>query len=184
MVGRITLCTIVLAAVAPAIAWGGGFATAGVSPPPADTKPGAPWNAKLTILQHGRTPLDNVKPAVIIRPAGGGTARTFRAKPTGEPGEYVARVVFPTAGRWSYVVDDGFSARHDFAPVTIGGAGAGAPTPAAARDGAPPANPVDGGGIDVWLALGLAAAAGVLAGLATLAFRRRRGSGPTAVAGG
>lgn len=175
MLGRITLCTMVAAAVAPAIAWGGGFATAGVAPPPANTKPGAPWNARLTILQHGRTPLDNVKPTVIIRPAGGGTARTFQAKPTGEPGEYVARVVFPTAGRWTYVVDDGFTARHDFAPVTIGGAGASAPTPAAVRGG---------DGIDLWLALGFAAGAGVLAGLATLAVRRRRGSGPAVAAGG
>jgi hypothetical protein len=174
MLGRMTLGAMVAAAVAPAMALGGGFATAGVAPPPSDTKPGAPWNAKLTILQHGRTPLDNVKPSITIKPAGGGAPHVFQAKPTGKPGEYAARVVFPTAGRWTYVVDDGFSARHDFAPVTIGGSGAASPAVAGG----------DEGGIDVWLALGLAAAAGLLAAVATLGLRRRRGSGSAVAAGG
>lgn len=169
MLGRMTLGVMVAAAVAPAVALGGGFATAGVAPPPSDTKPGAAWNAKLTILQHGRTPLDNVKPSITIKPVEGGASRVFPAKPTGTPGEYVARVVFPTAGRWTYVVDDGFSARHDFAPVTISGSASSSPAVA---------------GIDVWLALGLAAGAGLLAAVATLGFRRRRGSGSAVAAGG
>jgi hypothetical protein len=173
----------VAAAATPAAALAGGWATAGVAPPPADTKPGKPWNAELTLLQHGRTPLEGVKPSVIISPARGGSPRTFAAKPTGEPGKYVARVVFPAAGRWTYAVDDGFSARHEFALVTIGGAASTAPVPgAAAREPVPAGD--DGGGPGVWLALGLAGAAGLVAGLAMLLLRRRRDSGAAAPAGG
>lgn len=185
MLGRIMLTGALLAAaVAPAVAWGGGYATAGVSPPPPETAAGVPWNAELTILQHGRTPLAGVKPSVIIRPAGGGPARTFAAKPTAKPGVYVARVVFPKAGRWKYTIDDGFSARHDFAAVTIGGSGASAPAPAAARGPEAPLEAADDGSVDVRLAAGLALAVGTLTGVVVLALRRRRpGSGTTAPTG-
>ena len=56
------------------------------------------------------------------------------AKPTGRPGVYEARAVFPEAGRWTYTVDDGFSRIHDYPAVTIGGAASAA---AAAGDGFP-----------------------------------------------
>ena len=36
-------------------------------------------------------------------------APVFAAEPTGQPGVYRARVVFPSAGTWSYGVDDGFA---------------------------------------------------------------------------
>ena len=57
---------------------------------------------------------------------------TFAAKPTGKPGVYRAAVVFPTAGKWSYEVDDGFISGqpHTFPPVQIG-----APAPAPRRGG-------------------------------------------------
>ena len=38
----------------------------------------------------------------------GDTIKDFAAKPTGKPGVYRAEVVFPTAGRWTYQIDDGF----------------------------------------------------------------------------
>ena len=44
--------------------------------------------------QHGRTPLEGVAPTVHIR--SGDTTRTFVAEPTGKPGVYHARVVFPS----------------------------------------------------------------------------------------
>jgi hypothetical protein len=115
-----------VALAAPAAALGGGWATAGVAPPPDDIGAGDTWNARITILQHGQTPLAGVTPTLTIR--NGGTTKTFKATPTGTTGVYVAKVVFPTEGKWSYAVHDGFTQyggakTHSFAPVSIGTAG-------------------------------------------------------------
>ena len=99
----------------------GGWATAGLAPPPDGVGAGDTWKAEVTILQHGRTPLDGVRPAVII--SNGKTTLPFAAKPTGEPGTYVANVKFPRGGEWRYSVDDGFGRTHTFAPVDVGGSG-------------------------------------------------------------
>ena len=164
----------------PCAAGAGGFATVGLSSLPDGTAPGKPWRVQLTILQHGRTPLSGLKPTVRIRSADGRTTRTFAARPAGQRGIYVASVVFPAAGRWRYVVDDGFSQTHTFAPARIGGAGAAsgaAPTARASDAPAPqPARPRadDGGGGNVGAALGAGAGAGVLAALLTAALLSRR----------
>ena len=90
----------------PAAAGAGGFATAGLSSTPEGVAPGQPWKVDITVLQHGRTPLDGLQPSVVIR--SGDTTREFAAAPTGKTGVYRAEVVFPTAGRWDYEVLDGF----------------------------------------------------------------------------
>jgi hypothetical protein len=124
----IGLCFAALAF--PAGAMAGGWATVGISPPPDDMGPGQTWNAEMKILQHGVTPLEGVEPIVMI--SNGSTDKSFTATPTGKPGVYVAKVVFPSRGNWSYRVDDGFSQTHSFAPVSIGvvgdGGGDGFPT--------------------------------------------------------
>ncbi len=106
---------LALAAAAAA----GGWATAGLAPPPDDIAAEVVWKAEVTLLQHGRTPLEGVEPAVIIR--NGKTEDRFAAKPTDEPGVYVAEVTFPSGGTWRYFVDDGFGGTHSFAPVEIAG---------------------------------------------------------------
>jgi hypothetical protein len=118
------------ALVLPASALAGGWATAGVGPPPDDMGPGQTWDAKITVLQHGNpeTPLMGVVPTLTIK--NGATTKTFEAKPTDEPGVYIAEVVFPRAGTWSYSVYDGFTQydgarEHTFKPVAIGVAGDG-----------------------------------------------------------
>jgi hypothetical protein len=122
---RATFAALAAALALPAAAVAGGWATAGVGPPPPNTGPGDPWNAEITVLQHGVTPLDGISPAVIIRNDDTGATKRFAAKPTGEPGKYVATVVFPSAGTWRYEVFDGFTQHggartHTFAPVDIG----------------------------------------------------------------
>jgi hypothetical protein len=148
----------------PAAAHAGGWATVGLSSTPAGTAPGSPWSVDVEVLQHGRTPLQDVEPAVIVTDAAGKSTR-FDATPTGKPGVYRAEVVFPKAGEYSYAVDDGFiGAVHNFPSVTIGAA---APTAAA------PAVAGDDGGFP-WLALTLGlAGAGALAALALTVTRRR-----------
>jgi hypothetical protein len=124
---RRLLIGFALAALAlPAGALGGGWATAGLAPPDDGVGPGDTWNAQITILQHGMTPLNGVSPTVTIR--NGSTAKTFKATPAGEPGKYVAKVVFPSGGSWTYEVYDGFTQyggakTHSFPAVTIGTAG-------------------------------------------------------------
>ena len=120
---KLLLALAVVAVVAPASALGGGWATAGLAPPPDDIGAGDTWNARITILQHGVTPLEGVTPTLTIR--NDGTTKTFKAAPTAETGVYVAKVVFPTEGKWSYEVYDGFgeyggAKTHSFAPVSIG----------------------------------------------------------------
>jgi hypothetical protein len=130
---RRLLIGLTLAALAlPAGATAGGWATAGLGPPPDGMGPGDTWNAQITILQHGLTPLNGVSPTVTIRK--GSTAKTFKATPAGEPGKYVAQVVFPSGGRWTYEVYDGFTQyggakTHTFPAVTVasGSAGGGFP---------------------------------------------------------
>ena len=104
----------------PATAAAGGWATVRLSSTPDAVAAGATWSVDIEVLQHGRTPLDGIHPTVTI--TSGGESRTFTTRPTGRPGTHHARVTFPRAGTWSYVVDDGFSARHGYPPVRIGDA--------------------------------------------------------------
>ena len=144
----------------PAAAMAGGWATVTLSSTPDDLGPGAPWNVEMTILQHGRTPLDGVEPSITLTNGATGKTEYVAAKPTGRPGVYEARAVFPDAGRWTYAVDDGFSRVHDYPAVTIGGA-ASAPA-AAGGDGFP------------WTALLVSLLAGLAAVGVTAVLRRRR----------
>ncbi len=104
---------------APA-ALGGGWATVGLDSTPAGVEPGGTWNVNITVLQHGQTPLAGVTPTVTIR--NGENTKSFTATPTRRKGVYRAAVTFPSAGTWTYVVEDGFIANqaHSFPPVVIG----------------------------------------------------------------
>jgi hypothetical protein len=160
----IALPLVALLVFAPA-ARAGGWATVGLSSTPAGVGPGQPWVVDMTILQHGVTPLEDVKPAVLIRL--GNETHTFAAEPTGKPGVYRASVVFPTKGTWEYQVDDGFisATPHTFPPVEIGRATAQAPAPATTTTS-------DGGGVPGWLAIpGIAL---LLASVVLLLVDRRR----------
>src|SRR4029079_1236080 len=109
--------------------------------------------------RHGRTPLSDLTPTVRVASADGQTVRTFTAKPAGKAGTYTADVVFPSAGRWQYSIDDGFTQTHFYAPVAIG-ASAAVPVPGSHAGGGPagadgPAARDDDGG-NVAAALGAA----------------------------
>jgi hypothetical protein len=125
-----------IAALAVPAAHAGGWATVTLAPPPAGLEAGVTWTANLTVLRHGVTPTDGATPSITIM--GDSGPQTFRAKPAGATGKYVAHVAFPTAGSWDYEVNDGLAATgygvsqtHTYSPVTIapgtGGAGSGVP---------------------------------------------------------
>ncbi|MEA2419231.1 MAG: hypothetical protein QOE60_1437 [Thermoleophilaceae bacterium] len=132
----------------------GGFATVGLDPLPDGSQA---WHAQLTILQHGRTPLDGLRPKLIVER--GSVRRVFVAKPAGQPGVYSVEVAFPSGGTWSYVVDDGFTMTHSFPPVRVGGG-----------ESAPSADE----GPDMRLALAVAAVAGLAAALGSAWLLRTR----------
>lgn len=160
---RSLLLVLAGALVLAAPAAGGGWATAGLGPPDGGVGPGDTWNAEVTILQHGQTPLVGISPAVLISKDGGGEVLRFPAKPTDEAGVYLASVKFPSAGTWRYQVDDGFGQTHSFAPVEIG-----------------PGSPGGSGfAIPEWT-FGLAFAALGLAALYLLARRTRPATAPVA----
>jgi hypothetical protein len=172
----------------------GCWATVGLAPPPDGIAPGDTWTARLTVLQHGRTPLPDAKtarPTLTIR-SESGAARTFVARPTKDLTVFQAAVVFPAAGSWTYEAFDGFTTwqgepapcaqTHTFSAVTIGGAPAGGGEPPASDPApAPVPTPVastatSGEGFPVWpvVASALAALAAFALG-AGVVRRRRRG---------
>jgi hypothetical protein len=145
---RLILIVLLGTAALARTAGAGGFATVQLSTLPAERT----WSVDLTILQHGRTPLDGLQPTVRIWRED--ESHTFPARPTGRPGVYHARVVFPARGTWRFEVADGFTQTHHYAPVEIG------PAPT-------------GGSFPIWPVLGGLLGAAGLTGLA-LALRRAR----------
>jgi hypothetical protein len=172
---------LLLAVAFPATALGGGYATLGLQSLPEGIEPGEPWTAEFVVLAHGRTPFVDGHPSVTVSRADGELVDIFPARLVNQDGLYRARVVFPEAGRYDYVIDDGYSQRHTFPQVTVsdgGGDPTPAPTPAPAE---PPASqpaaaevPLDDGS-SVPLALVLAAGAGLLTAWIVLMLLSRRG---------
>ncbi len=102
------LLLLAAALVAPGVAQAGCMATVGLSSmPKPGLEPGKPWIVTIRVLQHGRTPMPDAKPAVRIRNAAG-KLFVFKARKTSTVGSYRARVVFPAAGRYRLGVYDGF----------------------------------------------------------------------------
>ncbi|HMJ95408.1 MAG TPA: hypothetical protein VK486_06125 [Thermoleophilaceae bacterium] len=163
----VTVTALAVALLAPATTLAGGWATVGLSSLPDGAQPGEAWVVDLTVLQHGRTPLEGIAPRVLLR-ASDGAEKHFVAKPTQRAGVYRARVVFPSAGRFTYLVDDDFSQVHELGTVRVGAGGQAAA--AVATKGTD--------GITLAGALGIALGAGLLAALFNAVLRRRHESRP------
>lgn len=156
---KVLIAIVAAAALAvPGSGAAGGWATASLGPPDDGLQAGDTWNARVTILQHGRTPLSGVEPTVTIR-NDKGTTLSFPAQPTSEVGVYEAEVRFPSSGTWSYAVYDGFeqyggAQTHTFAPVEIA--------------------PGSGGGVALWPFVLAGLAAALVAGVVAWLVRVRR----------
>ena len=159
----VIVAALVLADWVAAPAGAGGWATVALASPPEGVATGETWKAEITVLRHGVTPTDGAAPSVTIRNADAGLSETFAAEPAGETGVYVARVVFPAPGSWSYEIDNGLvatgygeSATTTYTPVVVD------------------AGPGGGRGSFPALPLGLLAAAVALAAAAAYGARRLR----------
>jgi hypothetical protein len=93
-----------------------------MSPPPARLAAGQAWTARLTTWVAGRPHTRaGAHPAVTIKRPGSLSmpAATFRARPLGRPGRYAVDIVFPSAGRWRYVVTGVGQGEWSFGAVRI-----------------------------------------------------------------
>jgi hypothetical protein len=171
----------------------GCWATVGVSPLP-NVGPGETWTANVQVLQHGRTPMADATPTVLIENRATGEQRAFPASLVDPAeGRYRAAVVFPEAGSWSVAVHDGFptaecAQTHTFGAYAVGTAAPPAEPPAPVESAVPdPAAPLQtaasrpasaaGGGsssLALGLGLGLGLAALALAGALGVRVRHSR----------
>lgn len=166
---RRTLLPFILSLAAAAVLVPGAFAKEGgveLSSTPAGNGPGEPWTPQLVLIDiDGRLP-ENAKPGIAIENLATGQKLDFRAEPTGEPGIYTVRVVFPTAGTWDYSAYDGVTGRsYEFPAVDIVAPEAGAKVPAPAGSG---------DGFPVWALVGGLGGAALLSVAGVLAVRSRR----------
>jgi hypothetical protein len=188
---------LVVALMSAAPASAGCWATVGLAPPPEGTSAGDVWMARITVLQHGLNPLPDARdasPKVTIVNRANGERQTFVAKASDPAaGRYLARVVFPSAGSWSYKVFDDFTTAngapapcaqtHSFASVQIGGPGAnvggGSGDAAAANVPASASNAAatDGSAFPLWALVGGLGA--ILLGAIVGRFFLRRHATPT-----
>jgi hypothetical protein len=165
----IVLATVACALAGAGTASAGCFAAAGVTPLPDGVASGQTGRPDIGIRQHGKTPMPDATPAVLLTNATTGEELRFPAALT-DPvaGRYTADVVLPAAGTWSVAVDDGFpqaecATTHTFGTFAI----AGSPSPPASPGTASSSVPA------VPLAAGLGAGALALVA-AILAVRIRR----------
>jgi hypothetical protein len=108
------------------------------SRPPQHFPAGKVWSVVVTIWKRPVTceepnapisyPLVDLKPYVILR-SESGEQRRFVGRPTGVLGDYRANVVFPSAGTWSYAVDDRHGRVWPFGSAAISPMGPEPPAP-------------------------------------------------------
>ena len=93
----------------------------GSARPPREPSPGTPWNVNITVLQHGRTPLDGLSADDDDPQRRRAPRPSPRSRPA-SPASTAPRSSFPSAGQWTYEVNDGFitGQPHTFPAVQIG----------------------------------------------------------------
>jgi hypothetical protein len=169
-VRKLVIGIAVAAALAVAGTAGAGcFATVGISPLPGGVDAGETWTVDVRVLQHGRTPMADATPVVVVANTRTGERLTVPATPADvADGRYRASVVFPSAGTWSVAVDDGFpvaecAQTHTFGTYAVGDAPTTPPaaTAPAEEAGSFPVLPIALGIVLGTAALVLAAAVGI-----------------------
>src|SRR5687767_13633497 len=91
LVATALAAAVALTVAAPASA--GCMATVKLSSLPHGTHAGQPWQVRITVLQHGRTPMADARPRLSIRREDGGKRIVFHTRRTARTGVYAASVV-------------------------------------------------------------------------------------------
>ncbi len=133
----VTLFVVVGGFGATASAGGWAVSTLDATPSPV---PGQAIDVGFTIRQHGVTPIDLDEGVGIQVTAADGTVQQFPAVLQGATGHYVASVVFPVVGDYTWSVQQGWFAPQELGTLTVGpapGAGGDYRFPAVLRYGLP-----------------------------------------------
>jgi hypothetical protein len=102
--GGLLAAAILLVSAQSALAWPDD-ATAQLSSTPAGTTAGEAWDVDVSFVTKGQVlTVDNLQPIITIHERATGRDLSFAATSTGQTGIYHARVVFPSAGEWTYTV--------------------------------------------------------------------------------
>ncbi|MHB1128506.1 MAG: hypothetical protein ACYC06_00450, partial [Ilumatobacteraceae bacterium] len=80
---------------------------------------GKPIDVGFTIRQHGVRPIDLSEGVGIRITFADGATHYFPAAGDGTPGHYVARVEFPSAGRYSWSIRQGWFADYELGQIDV-----------------------------------------------------------------
>ena len=101
---RISLGIALLLSLVVAIpAFAGGWAVITLDELPTNVVAGEPFTIGFTVLQHGRTPLNDLAPTITAA-LQNQEKLTFRAEADSEPGHYTATLTFPKEGNWEWSI--------------------------------------------------------------------------------
>jgi hypothetical protein len=159
---RAWFLAVALLILTAASASAGGWAVTSLDALPDELRADTTYRVGYTIRQHGQTPYPNAQTSLEVGTPDGRIVR-FDGKASGPAGHYVAEVRFPSAGDYSWRVNQDWFGVQELGTVTVLPAVAAAqdPVAAAASDSALVrlALPLAAGGALVLFALKVAAVA-------------------------
>jgi hypothetical protein len=116
---RVLTVTAVMVFALGGTALAGGWALTVVNDAPQQFEAGAEHQITYTILQHGRSGASVEDTSLdFFHPRFKGLF-SFPGEPTGNPGEYVAAVTLPTAGSWSWEVNQGWFGVQELGSIDV-----------------------------------------------------------------
>jgi hypothetical protein len=121
LIGLVAVCV-------PALA--GGFAVTTLDEAPQDLRANQTYRIGYTIRQHGITPVVSASTRIVAQLSATGDTTAFVGSPEGPAGHYVAEVRFPSAGMWSWQVEQGPFAPQQLGSIVVEAAAVAAPDPA------------------------------------------------------
>lgn len=101
---KISLVLALLLALALAVpVFAGGWAVITLDELPTNVTAGEPFTVGFTVLQHGKTPMTDLDPTILVESPDGEKSAVL-AKPEGKPGHYAATLTFSTEGDWNWTI--------------------------------------------------------------------------------
>lgn len=102
----------------------GGWAVITLDALPDTLVQGKPITLTFTVRQHGRTPLDGLRPSIEAVQISGGAHFRADAVPAGDKGRYSTTLTIPDTGQWRLTINSGFGPSHvDLDPIAVIGPG-------------------------------------------------------------
>ena len=112
------LITGLIALALPAPTLAGGWAVITLDELPAQVNAGQPIVVGFTVLQHGKTPLEDLSPTISARHTATGESIIVTAKPEGEIGHYTATLALPRTGTWAWSIQ-AFNMDQPMPPLSV-----------------------------------------------------------------